>query len=189
MSGVSYFRLHSYSDKFNSDSSPAPKVFLISYSDSELFKVWETNVVTSKSQFTLASFLVSILKFDTRFRFQQINKKRTPIPLRSDKNAILRLRVLPISGTNKPLSILSVSVRGRTEHVLETYVMGTLHQERCLRHENAAPGKKRFFFGETSILWEMPIFLETFRPFPCKKHFVDVPTWPIFIFLTHFYIR
>jgi len=42
----------------------------------------ETNVVTSKSQFTLASFLVSILKFDTRLRLHQINKKRTPNPLR-----------------------------------------------------------------------------------------------------------
>jgi len=38
--------------------------------------------VTSKSQFTPALFLVSILKFDTSLRLQQINKKRTPISLR-----------------------------------------------------------------------------------------------------------
>jgi len=42
MGGVSYFwlRFHSYSDKFNSDSSPTPNIFLISYC--EIFKVWET---------------------------------------------------------------------------------------------------------------------------------------------------
>jgi len=38
--------------------------------------------VTSESQFTLASFLVSILKFDTRLRPQKINKKSTLTPLR-----------------------------------------------------------------------------------------------------------
>jgi len=100
MSGVSYFwlRFHSYSDKFSSD----PKVFLISYSDSKLFKVWETNVVTLKLHFILASFLVSILKFDTRLRLQQINKNRTPTALRiRQKRHIptpirLRLWVLPI---------------------------------------------------------------------------------------------
>jgi len=39
---------------FDSDSIPTLQVFLISYFDSELFKlpVSETNVVTSKSQFT-----------------------------------------------------------------------------------------------------------------------------------------
>jgi len=62
-------------------SCPIPNVFLISYSDSVLFKLSETNVVTSKSQFTLASFLVSILKFDTILQIQQINKKRTPTQL------------------------------------------------------------------------------------------------------------
>jgi len=60
------------------------EIFLISYSDSELFKVWEISVVASKSKFTLASFLILILDFDTRLRLQQINKKRysnsTPNP-------------------------------------------------------------------------------------------------------------
>jgi len=78
MSRVSFFwlRLLSYSDKFNSDS--------------ELFKLWETNVVTSKSHslfILLASFWVFILKFDTRLRLT--NKQRTPTPT---KNAILQLQ-------------------------------------------------------------------------------------------------
>jgi len=67
----------------DSDSSPTPKVFLITYSNSELFKAWKTNVVTSKSHFTLATFLVSILKFDTRLRLhtESNNKRYTPTPI------------------------------------------------------------------------------------------------------------
>jgi len=66
MGGVSYFwlRLHSYSDKLNSDFSPTPKIFLISCSDftSTLkFSKFGKTIVTSKSHFTLASFLVSIV--------------------------------------------------------------------------------------------------------------------------------
>jgi len=60
-----------YSEKFNSDSNSTPKNFLISYSDSELFKVWETN---SDVEIT---FHASVI-----FSFDFNNKKRTPTPLR-----------------------------------------------------------------------------------------------------------
>jgi len=49
-------------------------------------------LVTTKSQFTPESFLVSILKFDTRLRLQQINKKRNRLHSESDKNAIHRIQ-------------------------------------------------------------------------------------------------
>jgi len=78
------------------------------------FQTLETNVVTSKSQFTLASVLVSILKFVTilqlhsdkltknalRLHSESDKKRHTPIPI--------RLRVLPISGIYSRLRLLYV---------------------------------------------------------------------------------
>jgi len=99
MGGVFYFclRLHSYSDKFNSDSEN----FLIPYSNSTPipnFSKFGKPIVTSKLHFTLASFLVSI---DTRLRLHYDSNKLTKIALRirqktpySDSNPI-RLRFCP----------------------------------------------------------------------------------------------
>jgi len=57
MDGISYFwlQLHSYFVNFNSDSEN----FQISYSDSEISKLWEINVVTSKSNFTQEMFFTT----------------------------------------------------------------------------------------------------------------------------------
>jgi len=85
MGGVSYFwlRLHSYSDKFNSDFNPTPKNLLIAYFDSEIFKVWETY---SDVKITFhASVIFGFDRYETPTPFrlqQQIYKKRTPTPLR-----------------------------------------------------------------------------------------------------------
>jgi len=81
---------------------PTPKVFQILHSKSERLKLWATNVVTSNSQFTLASFFVLNLKFHFGLRFQESNKKRTPAPLTPEKTPYsnsIRLRVFFISGT------------------------------------------------------------------------------------------
>jgi len=84
------FLLRKIQLRLYSDSESFSNIIFRFHSD--LFKLWETNVVTSKSQFTLASFLATILKFDSKHwlhsNSNKLTKKHSNYTPNPTKNAI-----------------------------------------------------------------------------------------------------
>jgi len=103
----------------------APKIFLILYSDSLIFKVWETNSdvkITFHPSVIFGFDFIIWYETSTPLRLQQINKKRTPTPLRSESDKKchtpfpIRLRVCPslvvtnlwqLANATQPLAIVT----------------------------------------------------------------------------------